>query len=185
MTDAVRQAAAQGISATFGENIRLFSLITNTLAKDKETTDRWRHYPTPASYRNRVEYGRGRSRGRAGRGRGRRIIRGYPIAITSLKAGWLGLPKLQHWDRNAPLPADTDQKVTWDEARGRVLSAYGAFSPVLAEIGQRFFDQPWIDAGLRPGKSGGAFAHPTVPSVASLYPAELPWPDAGRDDACP
>ena len=48
-----RAAAASGISATFSENIRLFSLITNTLAKDKETMDRWRSYPSPGSYRNR------------------------------------------------------------------------------------------------------------------------------------
>ncbi|WP_227320360.1 M3 family oligoendopeptidase [Acidisoma silvae] len=159
-----RQAAAGGISQTFAENIRLFSLITNTLAKDKETIDRWRHYPTPASYRNRSNMVEDE------------VVDALVSAVTSnygrlshryysLKAQWLGLPKLQHWDRNAPLPADTDQKISWADARARVLSAYGAFSPVLAEIGQRFFDRPWIDAGLRPGKSGGAFAHPTVPSA--------------------
>ncbi len=159
-----RAAAAQGISATFGENIRLFSLITNTLAKDKETVDRWRRYPTPGSYRNRSNMVEDE------------VVDALVTAVVanyarlshryySLKAGWLGLPRLQHWDRNAPLPADVDASVSWAEARARVLSAYGAFSPVLAGIGQTFFDRPWIDAGLRPGKSGGAFAHPTVPSV--------------------
>nr|WP_227307668.1 M3 family oligoendopeptidase [Acidisoma cellulosilyticum] len=159
-----RKAAAGGISETFAENIRLFSLITNTLAKDKETIDRWRHYPTPASYRNRSNMVEDE------------VVDALVSAVTanygplshryySLKADWLGLPKLQHWDRNAPLPADSDQKITWADAQSRVLSAYGAFSPVLAEVGQRFFDRPWIDAGLRPGKSGGAFAHPTVPSA--------------------
>jgi oligoendopeptidase F len=82
-----------------------------------------------------------------------------------MKAKWLGLEKLQHWDRNAPLPGDVDRSIPWEEARSRVLGAYGAFSPELASVGQSFFDKPWIDAGPRPGKSGGAFAHPTVPSA--------------------
>ena len=159
-----RKDAASGVSQTLAENIRLFSLITNTLAKDKETVDRWRHYPAPGSYRNRSNMVEDE------------VVDALVASVTanygrlshryySLKAEWLGLPKLQHWDRNAPLPADSDQKISWADARSRVLSAYGAFSPVLADIGQRFFDRPWIDAGLRPGKSGGAFAHPTVPSA--------------------
>ncbi|MEA2769964.1 MAG: oligoendopeptidase, partial [Acetobacteraceae bacterium] len=82
-----------------------------------------------------------------------------------MKAKWLGLPKLQHWDRNAPLPNDDDRLITWPDATKQVLDAYGAFSPELASVGRRFFDKPWIDARLKPGKSGGAFAHPTVPSV--------------------
>ena len=161
---AKRAAAAQGIGATFGENIRLFSLITNTLAKDKETTDRWRRYPTPGSYRNRSNM----VEDEVVDALVSAVVADYPRLshrYYRLKAGWLGLPKLQHWDRNAPLPADVDRTVSWSEARSRVLAAYGAFSPVLADIGQRFFDHPWIDADLRPGKSGGAFAHPTVPSA--------------------
>lgn len=161
---AVREAAAGGISRTLADNIRLFSLITNTLAKDKETIDRWRHYPAPGSYRNRSNMVEDE------------VVEALVSAVVAnygrlshryytLKAGWLGLDRLQHWDRNAPLPTDADRKIDWSEARARVLSAYGAFSPTLAEIGQRFFDKPWIDAALRPGKAGGAFAHPTVPSA--------------------
>jgi oligoendopeptidase F len=159
-----RQAAAAGISETFSANIRLFSLITNTLAKDKETIDRWRRYPNPASYRNRsnmVEDDVVDALVAAVVGNYDRLSHRY----YSLKAKWLGLPKLQHWDRNAPLPTDADQIIAWDEAKNLVLSAYDAFSPELAGIGRRFFDRPWIDANLRPGKAGGAFAHPTVPSV--------------------
>jgi oligoendopeptidase F len=159
-----RATAAGAISATFGDNLRLFSLITNTLAKDKETVDRWRGYPSPGSYRNRSNM----VEDEVVDALVAAVVANYPRLshrYYSLKAGWLGLPKLQHWDRNAPLPADADTTVSWDQARDRVLSAYGAFSPVLAEIGQQFFERPWIDAGLRPGKSGGAFAHPTVPSA--------------------
>ncbi len=160
----VREGAAKGIGEAFGKNIRLFSLITNTLAKEKEITDGWRRYPRPASYRNRSNMVEDE------------VVDALSTAVTSdyarlshryylLKAKWLGLEKLQHWDRNAPLPGDEDRPVTWPEARDQVLSAYASFSPELAKVGQSFFDKPWIDAKLRPGKSGGAFAHPTVPSV--------------------
>jgi len=53
---------------------------------------------------------------------------------------------------------------TWPEAEQTVLDAYGRFSPVMAEIGSRFFERRWIDAPVRPGKAPGAFSHPTVPS---------------------
>ena len=160
----MRRDAATAIGDAFGRNVRLFSLVTNTLAKDKEIVDGWRRYPRPASSRNRANMVEDE------------VVDALVSAVSSdygrlshryyaMKAKWLGLPKLQHWDRNAPLPDDTDGTVAWDDARDRVLSAYGAFSPELASVGQRFFDRPWIDAGLRPGKAGGAFAHPTVPSV--------------------
>ena len=161
---AVRQDAAAAIGTAFEGNIRLFSLVTNTLAKDKEIIDTWRRYLRPASSRNRSNMVEDE------------VVDALVGAVTSdyarlshryykLKAGWLGLDKLQHWDRNAPLPDQPDQHIPWDDARDRVLSAYGGFSKELADVGRRFFDKPWIDAGLRPGKSGGAFAHPTVPSV--------------------
>ena len=160
----VRQDAAGAIGAAFEGNIRLFSLVTNTLIKDKEIIDTWRRYPRPASYRNRSNMVEDE------------VVDALVDAVTGdyarlshryykLKAKWLGLEHLEHWDRNAPLPDQADGHIPWDEARDRVLSAYGDFSPELADVGRRFFDQPWIDAKLRPGKSGGAFAHPTVPSV--------------------
>ena len=160
----VRHDAAIAIGSVFAENSRLFSLVTNTLAKDKEIVDTWRRYSRPTSYRNRTNMVEDE------------VVDALTTAVTSdyarlshryyaLKAKWLGLEKLQHWDRNAPLPEDQDGEIAWDEARDRVLSAYAGFSPELASVGRRFFDNAWIDAGLRPGKSGGAFAHPTVPSV--------------------
>jgi oligoendopeptidase F len=160
----VRADAAASIGEVFGRNIRLFSLITNTLAKDKEIIDGWRKYPRPASYRNRSNMVEDE------------VVDALVTAVTGdygrlshryylLKAKWLGLDKLEHWDRNAPLPEDQDREVSWSEAQERVLAAYGSFSPELARLGRQFFDKPWIDAALRPGKSGGAFAHPTVPSA--------------------
>jgi oligoendopeptidase F len=160
----VREAVARAVGETFGANIRLFSLITNTLAKDKEIIDIWRHYPRPGSYRNRANMVEDE------------VVDALVAAVTAdfprlshryytMKAKWLGLPKLQHWDRNAPLPEDDDRTIPWGDATERVLTAYHAFSPELANIGRRFFERPWIDATLRPGKASGAFAHPTVPSA--------------------
>ena len=161
---ATREQAGHAIGKAFGDRVKLFSLITNTLAKDKSISDTWRRYPRPGSSRNRSNMVEDE------------VVDALVSAVTGdyarlshryyqMKAKWLGLPKLQHWDRNAPLPGDDDRAISWDEARNRVLTAYGAFSPELADVGRKFFDKPWIDAGLRPGKSGGAFAHPTVPSA--------------------
>ncbi|WP_198371176.1 M3 family oligoendopeptidase [Roseomonas rosulenta] len=161
---AVRAAAAEGVSAAFGERVRLFGLITNVLAKDKEIEDSWRHYPRPGSYRNRsnmVEDEVVDALVSAVRASFPRLSHRY----YGMKAKWLGLPKLQHWDRNAPLPDEDDRLVPWPEAVERVIASYAAFSPELAQVGLRFFDKPWIDAALRPGKASGAFAHPTVPSA--------------------
>ncbi len=160
----VRAAAARGLSQVFADNVRLFALITNTLVKDKEIEDRWRRYPTPEAARhlsNHVEAEVVEALAAA-------VAEAYPRLshrYYALKARWMGKDKLDHWDRNAPLPGDEDRAVPWEEARGTVLDAYRAFSPEMAEIGRRFFDQSWIDAPVRPGKAPGAFAHPTVPSV--------------------
>jgi len=82
-----------------------------------------------------------------------------------LKASWFGGEQIDYWDRNAPLPDEDDQIIAWNDAVDTVIGAYGRFSPQLAEVGQKFFDNSWIDAPVRPGKSPGAFAHPTVPSA--------------------
>nr|WP_270935677.1 M3 family oligoendopeptidase [Roseomonas sp. MO-31] len=160
----VRAAAARGVSAAFGDKVRLFSLITNVLAKDKEIIDGWRQYPRPTSARNRANMVEDE------------VVDALVTAVREsfprlshryygMKAKWLGLPKLMHWDRNAPLPDQDDATIPWPEATRRVLDSYAAFSPDLAAIGRRFFDKPWVDAALRPGKASGAFAHPTVPSA--------------------
>ena len=159
-----RHAAAIALARTFGENLRIFTLITNTLAKDKEISDRWRGFKDVAESRhlaNRVEPEVVDALARA-------VVASYP-AIShryyAMKAKWLGLEKLEFWDRNAPLPDSARRDISWGEAQETVLSAYSGFSPEMAGIAARFFEQAWIDAAVRPGKSPGAFAHPTVPSA--------------------
>ncbi|WP_374633132.1 M3 family oligoendopeptidase [Ferrovibrio sp.] len=159
-----RKAAAKSLAKVFKQNIRLFALVTNTLVKDKEIEDRWRNYPAPESQRhlsNCVEP---------------EVVDALTGAVTAaypklshryyaLKARWLGRKQLDWWDRNAPLPEEKERAIPWNEARDIVLDAYGRFSPKLADLGKRFFDNAWIDAPARPGKASGAFAHPTVPSA--------------------
>jgi len=159
-----RKQASDALAKTFKDNTRIFALITNTLAKDKEISDQWRGFEDVADSRhlaNSVE---------------REVVDALEGAVRSayprishryyaLKAKWLGTDTLMHWDRNAPLPERDDRKVTWDEARDTVLEAYSGFSPQMSDIASQFFDKRWIDAQLRPGKSPGAFSHGTVPSV--------------------
>ncbi|HUN51524.1 MAG TPA: M3 family oligoendopeptidase [Candidatus Sulfotelmatobacter sp.] len=159
-----RKAAAKALGAVFGGNVRLFALVMNTLAKDKEVEDKWRHLPTPAASRhlgNHVEPEVVGALTAAVRNAYPRLSHRY----YALKARWMGQDKLEYWDRNAPLPEAEDRVIPWSEARETVLKAYGRFSPELAAIGKRFFDHAWIDAPARAGKAPGAFAHPTVPSA--------------------
>ena len=161
---AKREAAAKEIGSVLADHSRIFTLITNTLAKDKEISDRWRGFEDVAHSRhlaNRIEP---------------EVVDALVSAVEdsfpaishryyAMKAKWLGLEKLEHWDRNAPLPAVDETVYDWGSARQIVLDAYRGFAPEMAEIAGRFFDRGWIDAPVRPGKSPGAFAHPTVPSV--------------------
>ena len=161
---ALRKAAADAIATTLKQNLRMFGLITNVLAKDKEISDRWRGFADVADSRhlsNRVEP---------------EVVDALVAAVHAayprlshryyrLKAKWFGKETLDHWDRNAPLPDAETRTFPWAEARDTVLGAYAAFSPKMAAIAKRFFDQNWIDAPVRPGKAPGAFAHPTVPSA--------------------
>jgi oligoendopeptidase F len=161
---AVRKEAAEVLGTVFRQHLRTFGLITNTLAKDKEISDRWRRFEDVADSRhlaNRVE---------------REVVDALVAAVREayprlshryykLKARWFGQEALDYWDRNAPLPKVEQRSIPWTEARDTVLSAYGDFSTDMAGIARRFFDESWIDAPARPGKAPGAFAHPTVPSA--------------------
>ena len=160
----VRRKAAESITATLGGNIRLFARITNTLAKDKHIEDEWRSFARPISSRNlanQVEDEVVDALIEAVQDACPRISHRY----YDLKRRWMGLDRLQHWDRNAPLPDADEKRVGFEDAKVIVLDAYRSFSPGLAEMVARFFERNWIDAALRPGKDSGAFCHPTVPSV--------------------
>jgi oligoendopeptidase F len=162
--EAKRKAGAAALAKTFGANIRLFTLITNTLAKDKEISDRWRNFKDVADSRhlaNRVEAPVVDALVAAVRAAHPRLSHRY----YAMKAKWLGKPRLAHWDRNAPLPDKPERVIAWPEAKQMVLSAYGDFAPQMSDIARQFFDKRWIDAPVRPGKTPGAFSASTVPSV--------------------
>src|SRR6201746_1094081 len=159
-----RKAAGQALAKTFKDNERTFALITNTLAKDKEISDRWRGFQDVADSRhlnNRVE----REVVDALVGSVRAAYPRLSHRYYALKAGWFKKKKLAHWDRNAPLPFAATGSIAWPDARNMVLTAYRGFSPEMASIAERFFTDRWIDAPVRPGKAPGAFSHPTTPSA--------------------
>ena len=161
---AKRKEAAKSFGQVLGDNVKTFALITNTLAKEKEIEDRWRGFPRPISSRNLanlVEDEVVDALIAAVRDAYPRLSHRY----YALKARWFGQDKLDYWDRNAPVPDEDDRLIPWPEARQTVLEAYAAFSGPLAQVGQKFFDNPWIDAPTRAGKASGAFSHPTVPSA--------------------
>src|SRR4051812_13217391 len=159
-----RKAAGQALAKTFKANERTFALVTNTLAKDKEISDRWRGFEDVADSRhlaNRVE----REVVDALVGSVRSAYPRLSHRYYALKASWFKKKELAHWDRNAPLPFAATGSIAWPDAKKMVLSAYGAFSPEMASIAERFFADRWIDAPVRPGKAPGAFSHPTTPSA--------------------
>jgi len=159
-----RESGARALAAVFTRELPLYARITNTLAKEKEIEDRWRKLPTPQMARhlaNDVEPEVVQALRDA-------VVNAYPRLshrYYALKARWLGLERLEIWDRNAPLPQETPETIGWDKARNTVLEAYGDFDPRMAEIAEPFFDRGWIDAATKPGKAPGAFAHPTVTDV--------------------
>ncbi|WP_158966605.1 M3 family oligoendopeptidase [Chachezhania sediminis] len=156
-----REAAAQELARVFEGNIKTFARVHNTQAKEKEVMDRWRKMPTAQTARhlsNQVEPEVVEALREA-------VVKAYPKLshrYYELKRQWLGLDRMQVWDRNAPLPMEDPRTIGWDEAEGMVMGAYGDFSPKMAEIAEPFFKKGWIDAGVKPGKAPGAFAHPTV-----------------------
>ena len=159
-----REAAGRALAYSLRDNERIFSMITNTLAKDKEIEDRWRRFESPAHPRhlaNHVETNVVEALVNAVRDSYSDLAHRY----YEIKAGWMGVEKLDWWDRNAPLPQNCNRQFTWNESREIVLNAYYDFEPGMAETARLFFDNGWIDAPPREGKNPGAFAHPTVPSA--------------------
>ncbi|MEM9343359.1 MAG: M3 family oligoendopeptidase [Pseudomonadota bacterium] len=161
---AKREAGARELARVFGSNVKLFARVHNTLAKEKEIEDRWRNMPSPQAGRhlsNHVEPEVVEALRNA-------VVDAYPRIshrYYELKRKWLGLDTLEVWDRNAPLPMEDKSTVNWDTATNMVLDAYAGFAPEMADLAKPFFTDGWIDAGVKPGKAPGAFAHPTVTNV--------------------
>ncbi|MFT5623890.1 MAG: oligoendopeptidase F [Yoonia sp.] len=159
-----REAATHALADVFQENIKIFARVHNTLAKEKEIEDRWRKMPTPQTGRhlsNHVEPEVVEALRNA-------VVAAYPRLshrYYALKAKWLGLERMETWDRNAPLPMESERLISWDEAQQTVMDAYADFDPKMAELAKPFFTDGWIDAAIKPGKAPGAFAHPTVTTV--------------------
>ena len=160
----IRKEAGQSLSGVMKDNQRLFSLILNVIAKDKEIDDRWRGFTRPVSSRNLANDVDDKTVDALA---GAVTARMPDIAhrYYQLKAGWMGVDTMPWWDRNAPLPGDDDRRFSWADARGLVIDAFTGFDSDMAEIACRFFDRNWIDAEVRQGKASGAFSHPTVPSA--------------------
>ncbi|NRB16760.1 MAG: M3 family oligoendopeptidase [Rhodobacteraceae bacterium] len=159
-----REAASRELAAVFQDNIKIFARVHNTQAKEKEIVDRWRGMPSAQAGRhlsNDVEPEVVEALRSA-------VVAAYPKLshrYYDLKRKWLGLERMQVWDRNAPLPMENTRTVSWAEAEQTVMEAYTAFDPRMGELAAPFFSKGWIDAGVKPGKAPGAFAHPTVTDV--------------------
>ena len=80
----------------------------------------------------------------------------------TLKASWLGLEKLEHWDRNAPLPGDEDRAIPWDEARTRVLAGKARVYPRATFIASA--RSPAVSSMRRGSMRGCAPARRAAPS---------------------
>ena len=159
-----RQAASEELARVFESNIKTFARVHNTQAKEKEILDRWRKMPTAQHGRhlsNHVEPAVVEALRNA-------VVAAYPKLshrYYELKRKWLGLDRMQVWDRNAPLPMEDTRIVGWDEAQKTVMEAYTAFDPRMGDLAAPFLSKGWIDAPVKPGKAPGAFAHPTVTTV--------------------
>ena len=159
-----RKKAAKSIGNVLGKHVKIFATITNTLAKDKSINDEWRKYPNPIRSRNLSNVVEDE------------VVEALSNAVTSsysnlshryytIKAKWFGVKSLKYWDRNAPLPFQSNKKFTWNKARTLVYNAYSDFNPHIGKIVKKFFDESWIHAPVIKGKLPGAFSASTVPSV--------------------
>ena len=160
----VRKKASESIETVFKSEVKTFTFITNTLAKDKITNDKWRKYSSPVDSRNlsnNVEND---------------VVEALSKSVTSnyknishryyeLKSKIFKKNQLDYWDRNAPYPNSPKTLIKWEEAKDIVLRSYANFDESFKDIVLMFFQNNWIDAELKSGKSPGAFAASTIPSI--------------------
>jgi oligoendopeptidase F len=156
-----REAVAHGLARALEADTPVLGLCLNTVAFEKQVEDRWRRYDNPAAPRhlaNEVD-------AEAVAALEAAVVDAFPRLshrYYQLKARALGKPALDYWDRNAPLDQAPPRRYGWGEARALVLQSFSQLAPAFAEKARRFFDQPWIDARPRPGKSSGAYSHPVT-----------------------
>ena len=172
----VRRTAAEAVTAALEPGLRTRAFVFNTLLLDKSVDDRLRGYPTWISERNLANEASDESV----QALVDAVVARYdlPQRWYSLKAKVLGIDRLADYDRMASVAEDETQ-IGWSEARTIVLDAYRSFSPELADVAKRFFDENWIDAPTRPGKRPGAFCAYTVPSHHPYV--LLNWTSRSRD----
>ena len=178
-----RKAAAEALAKTFKENLRPFALITNTLAKDKEISDRWRGFTDVADARhlsNRVE---------------REVV---DALVAAVRAAY---PRLSHryyalkaqlvrQEAAAALGPQRAAAEGGDRARSpgprrsaTVLTAYGAFSPKMADD-RRALLRRALDRRAGAARQGAGRLRASDRAVgAPLRAAQLPGQAARRDDA--
>jgi oligoendopeptidase F len=157
----LRRQAAAAVTAGLAPGLRTRAYVFNTLLLDKAVDDRLRGYPGWLSGRNLANEASDESV----QALVDAVVARYdlPQQWYRLKAQLLGLDRLADYDRMASL-ATSEQSIGWAEARQVVLDAYRSFSPTMADAAQRFFDERWIDAPVRPNKRPGAFCAYTVPT---------------------
>ena len=158
----VRRTAAEGIAVALEPGLRTRTFIFNTILLDKSIDDRLRGYPTWISARNLSN----ETTDEAVQALIDAAVSRYdvPQRYYRLKARLLGLDRLEHFDRFAPLGQDTTS-TTWGVAREITEGAYADFSEEAGDIVARIFESGWIDAPVRPDKRTGAFCATTVPGV--------------------
>ena len=160
----IRKKAALSIESVFQKNVKTFTFITNTLAKDKITNDKWRNYTSPVESRNLANNVEGE------------VVDALTKSVTSnyknishryyeIKSRLFNKKQLDYWDRNAPYPNSPKKLIQWEEAKDIVLRSYENFDQSFKDIVLLFFQNNWIDAELKSGKSPGAFAASTIPSI--------------------
>ena len=157
-----RVEAADAVTKALEPGLRTRAFIFNTLLQDKSTKDRLRSYPHWLAARNLSNEASDESVEALIEA----VVSHYELARRwyRLKAKLLGLDKLAHYDRMAPV-ATEEQRIGYADARELVLDCYRNFSPALGDVAAGFFEGDFIDAPPAAGKRGGAFCAYTVPSA--------------------
>lgn len=155
----LRHKVGMAMDKGLKEHIDVFTSVTNTIVQSRRKEDELRGYKTPMEFRNKSN----QVENEVVDALVQSVSDSYPDVshrYYALKAKWLGVDKLEYWDRNAPPAGVVQKKYSFEEAKNIVLSAYKEFDPEIGKIAQEFFDENRIDAEPRAGKQGGEFAHP-------------------------